>query len=150
MCLQAVENYVQPGMTVLDVGTGSGILAIAAGKLGAAGVLAIDNDPQAVSAAEANVAANELDGRITVRLGVLDDLPVGHHDLVIVNILAPVIIELLHSGRLLAFVAPEGRLILSGIIDTQQPGVESTVLESGGHVESVLTVRDWTTLICRR
>jgi ribosomal protein L11 methylase PrmA len=61
-----------------------------------------------------------------------------------------VIIELLHSGRLLAFVAPEGRLILSGIIDTQQPGVESAVLESGGHVESVLTVRDWTTLICRR
>ncbi len=150
MCLQAVESLVQPGMTVLDVGTGSGILAIAAGKLGAAGVLAIDNDPQAVSAAEANIAMNELAGRVSARLGVLDDLTAGHYDLVLVNILAPVIIGLLQHGRLLEYIAPEGRLILSGIIDTQQPDVESALRESGGFVETNLTVRDWITLICRR
>lgn len=150
MCLQAIEQYLQPGMSVLDVGTGSGILATAAGKLGAAGVLAIDNDPQAVSAAEANVIANGLEGRVTVLQGVLGGVPVGHYDLVIVNILAPVIVELLQEHRLFAYLAPEGRLILSGIIDEQQPEVQSAVEASGGYVEATLTVRDWTTLICRR
>src|SRR5205085_3028602 len=73
MCLEQVERYIRPGMHILDVGTGSGILALAAAKLGAANVHCIDNSSVAVESATANVAANGLSDRITVALGVLSE-----------------------------------------------------------------------------
>src|SRR5438309_5490603 len=72
MCLEQVEQRVRPGMRVLDAGTGSGILALAAAKLGAAGVYCIDNSSVAVESATANAAANALSDRMIVVLGVLD------------------------------------------------------------------------------
>src|SRR5579863_25995 len=73
MCLEQLEQKTQPGMRVLDVGTGSGILAIAAAKLGAASVYAIDNSSVAVESATQNVAMNDLSDRIQVVLGVLNE-----------------------------------------------------------------------------
>lgn len=150
MCLQAEEEYVGPGMTVLDVGTGSGILAIAAVKLGAAGVLAIDNDEQAIEAAAVNVSHNGVEERVTSRLGMLSDLAVGHFDLVLVNILAPVIIDLLARDRLIEYVSPAGHLILSGIIDQQEAEVTAALEEHGGRVVRRETIRDWVALVCAR
>src|SRR6266480_3382007 len=72
MCLEQLERRVRPSMHVLDVGTGSGILALGAAKLGAEGVDAIDNSSVAVESARANVAMNDLGGHIKVVLGVLD------------------------------------------------------------------------------
>jgi ribosomal protein L11 methyltransferase len=71
MCLEQLERLVQPGMRVLDVGTGSGILALTAAKLGAASVLALDVSTVAVEAAQANTRANGLEDRVTVQLGTL-------------------------------------------------------------------------------
>jgi ribosomal protein L11 methyltransferase len=71
MCLEQLEQLVQPGMRVLDVGTGSGILALAAAKLGAASVLALDISTVAAEAAQANARANHLEDRVTVQLGTL-------------------------------------------------------------------------------
>src|SRR2546421_2107729 len=90
MCLEQVERYTRPGMHVLDVGTGSGILALAAARLGAANVYCVDNSSVAVESATANVATNGLSERITVALGVLDEAKTtrmaGKYDLVLANI----------------------------------------------------------------
>src|SRR6266550_5050413 len=95
MCLEQVERRVQPGMRVLDVGTGSAILALAAAKLGAQGVDAIDNSSVAAESATANVAMNDLGDRVRVVLGVLDkaeaERMAGRYNLVLANIIAQVI-----------------------------------------------------------
>ncbi len=147
MCLQAVERLVRPDWRVLDVGTGSGILAIAAAKLGAARVLGIDNDAQAVSAAKANVEQNRVDETVTITAGTLAAISPGTWDLVLVNILAPVILTLLKEQQLLAHVAPAGHLVLSGIIDQQLSDVIQAVHAAGGQIVETITVRDWVTLI---
>src|SRR5438128_8049237 len=89
MCLEQVERYTRPGMHVLDVGTGSGILALAAARLGAANVYCIDNSSVAVESATANVAANGLGERIAVVLGILDEAEAtrmtAQFDLVLAN-----------------------------------------------------------------
>ena len=118
MCLQAVEEHLKPGDRVLDLGTGSGILAIAAAKLGAGSVLALDNDPLAVRTALSNAKSNEVQNVVTAELGSLDKAA-GEFDLVLVNILARVIIELADQG-LVDRVRPTGLIILAGIVVEQE------------------------------
>ncbi len=143
MCLLALEKLVQPGMTVLDVGTGSAILAIAAAKLGAKSLLGIDTDSLAVTAAAANVQQNDEAEIIEVRQGTLDTITQRDWDIVVVNILAPVIISLFKQDALMEYLAPEGRLILSGIIEEQKGVVETAVAAAGGKVVDTYQVRDW-------
>ena len=115
LCLVALEDYLTPDVRVADVGTGSGILAIAAAKLGGSLVAANDNDPLAVKIARENAAANG------VAVEVTDALPTGRYDVVVANILADVIIGM--AGELHALLAPDGVLIASGIIDTREADV---------------------------
>ncbi len=145
MCLQVLEETIVPGHTVLDVGTGSGILGIAAARLGAAVLLGLDVDKVAVKTAVANAAMNDVN--FEVLQGALDALPIKKWDVVVVNILAPVIIQLLKEDNLMAYTADEGCLILSGIIDEQAEDVKTAVVEAGGQVMKTLTIRDWVTLI---
>ncbi|MBK8899973.1 MAG: 50S ribosomal protein L11 methyltransferase [Anaerolineaceae bacterium] len=146
MCLQALEQEVKPGSSVLDVGTGSGILAIAAVKLGAGAVRAFDTDFLAVETTQSNAAQNNID-TIQVHQGMLADVPLTRWDVVVVNILAHVIVSLLDDDRLLEYVAPEGRLILSGIIEEQLGMVETAVTLAGGYITEKIQVRDWVCLI---
>ena len=148
-CLVALEESVRAGDSVLDVGTGTGILAIAAVKLGAESITAVDTDDLAVKAAKENARLNEVGETISAWQGDLSSVPAGQWDIVVVNILAPVIINLLETGNLLAYVKPGGRLILSGIIDVQQAGVEEAVQASGGTVIDRLQRGDWVMLIAR-
>jgi ribosomal protein L11 methyltransferase len=147
MCLQALEMVVQPGQRVLDLGTGSGILGIAALKLGAAEVLAVDNDKLAVKTAVANAAANGVDGRFRGQLGILAEVGDKKWDLVLVNILAPVIVDLLENGDLLSYGGENGRFVFSGIIDQQAAVVEQAISNAGGSIEHTLTVRDWVSYV---
>ena len=147
MCLQAIEQLTRPGSTMLDVGTGTGILAIAAAKLGASAVLGVDNDRLAVAAASENAAKNDVASQITIREGTLAEVPLAPYDLVVVNFLAPVIVGLLREGGLLGYVAPAGQLVLSGIIDEQAPQVIAALTAAGGSVHEMLTVRDWVAII---
>ncbi len=116
-CLIRVEKYLVPGMSVLDLGTGSGILAIAAVKLGAASVLALDTDPVAVRIARDNTTKNGVTGAVTVRRGTLSTTVVkrlrGHFDLVVANVTSRVIAEM--AERLSLVLKPGGRLVVSGI-----------------------------------
>ena len=146
MCLQALENVVQPGDSVLDVGTGSGILSIAAVKLEAGQVRAFDTDALAVQTTKDNAAQNNIK-TIQIHQGVLADVPVTTWNIVVVNILAHVIVSLLDNDRLLAYVAPGGKLILSGIIEEQLGVVETAVTQAGGQIVERIQVRDWVCLI---
>lgn len=148
MCLEALEEHLKPGAKVLDLGTGSGILAIAAAKLGAGSVLALDNDPLAVRAAQANVQSNGVQNTVTVKLGSLDKAT-GEFELVLVNILARVIIELADQG-LANRVRPNGLMILAGIIEEQEAEVTAALREHGLEIIERRQEKDWVTFITAR
>jgi len=149
MCLLAAEELTRPGMRVLDVGTGSGILAIAAAKLGAGSVLALDIDPIAVQAAQANAAANEVADRVHVLLGSLKDIKHDLWDLIFVNILAQTIIALLEEG-LATYLSPGGKLVAAGIIEGQEEEVEKAFASHKLAVSAHKRKGDWITLIGQR
>jgi len=148
MCLEALEEHLKPGAKVLDFGTGSGILAIAAAKLGAGSVLALDNDPLAVRAAQANVQANGVQNTVTVELGSLDKAA-GEFELVLVNILARVIIELADQG-LANRVRPNGLMILAGFVEGQEAEVAAALREHGLKIIERRQEKDWVTFITAR
>ncbi len=145
LAARALEACVTPGCRVLDVGTGSGVLAIAAARLGAASVEAIDIDPVAVETAEANVAENSVGDVIAVRRGDLTSGVNGRFDVVVANILADVVIEL--APEVPRLLAPGGRFISSGYVHKSVHRVASA-LESIGHaVIAHLTEGEWDALV---
>ncbi|MEO7717696.1 MAG: 50S ribosomal protein L11 methyltransferase [Capsulimonas sp.] len=142
LCLAALEDYVTPGITVADIGTGSGILAIAASKLGAGSVVANDIDTLAVKIAAENAEVNG----VSIEFGV--DLPGGQYDLVVANILADVIIGL--REEIAERVKPEGVFIASGIIDTRETDVRIAVETEGFSPLETRRQGDWVALVFRR
>ncbi len=164
-CLLALEETLHPGDRVLDVGSGSGILGLAALKLGAKSVLGLDVSAVAVEAASANAAANALADRFTSRLATLEGaagepyfpLPpgvevlgpeVGTYDMVLANIIARVIAQL--APALLRATRPGGILIASGIIAERRHEAEEPLRAAGLTDIRDLTEGDWVTLVGRR
>jgi ribosomal protein L11 methyltransferase len=145
LCLEALEDLDLAGKRVLDLGTGSGILAIAAKKLGAAAVFALDVDSVAVEAARGNVAANGLGEGVTIGQGTLPLGPPRRFDLVLANIIARVIVDL--ASELASALEPEGVLVASGIIDDREGEVAAALAEAGLDVE-VRRRGDWRAMIC--
>lgn len=149
MCIEAMEELVQPGYSILDIGTGSGILAIAAVGFGARKVLALDKDRIAVRTARENVRINLVSEYIELLQGSLDSLGPSKWDIVVVNILAPVIIGLIQEG-LLSYLSTKGRVIMSGIIDEQVESVQNALGDAGGEVTRKITTRDWVALVAKQ
>lgn len=149
MCLQALEKLIKPGDSLFDVGTGSAILAIAAAKLGATPILGIDIDQVAIDASLLNAEMNGVTGEIVFKTAVLTDIPIQKWNIVVVNILAPIIVDLLDNDRLMDYVADDGCLILSGIVDSQTAMVETAVERADGVVEERLLIRDWVSYVIR-
>jgi ribosomal protein L11 methyltransferase len=145
MCLEKLEEVVRPAVTVLDVGTGSGILALAAARLGAGHVLAVETDPVAVDAAEQNVALNNLSDAISVRQGSVPLPQPQQFDIVVANIIARVIAEL--APALAAALRPTGVLIASGIIAERSQMVEDALAAAGLSLVQRVTEGDWVTLL---
>ena len=141
LCLAAVERFVRGGETVLDLGTGSGILAVAAARLGARRVLAIDDDRLAVSIARANVRANGVERRVLVRRGSGLGRVRLRADLIVANLTPEILAGVLpHAGRCLA---QGGRFVASGFGPARASEVMRLVQASGLRVVGVETRRGW-------
>ena len=149
MCLEQIEQRTRAATRVLDVGTGSGVLALAALKLGAASAYCIDNSSVAVESATANAAVNGLSERMTVTLGILDEAEAtrlaGQYDLVLANIIARVIGSI--APQLAQVLAPGGLLIASGIIEERRHEAEQPLLAAGLRLVDQVMIDDWVTLV---
>jgi ribosomal protein L11 methyltransferase len=150
LCLEAIEDYLPPGASVLDVGAGSGILAIAAARLGASRVLALDTDPLAVRVARENVALNQLETIIQVEEGTvpISDSQSLIPDFIVANILAETIVEL--APALAASLSPAGILVASGIIQDRAQAVMASFDANGLSRIQRRTDGEWVALIARR
>ncbi len=155
LCLRLLEQHIQPGIQVIDVGCGSGILSIAAIKLGAAHVLAVDTDKQSVTSTLENAEINGLTpgvleaGQGSVNEILADQFAIQKAPLVMVNILANIIIKLFDQG-LADLVEEDGLLLLSGILAPQEDEVIHTAAKAGLVQVARLTEHDWVSLAMKK
>ena len=147
LTLLALERHVRPEMDVLDLGTGSGILAIPAARYGAR-VTALDVSEVAIHVAESNIETNKVADRIAVRRGSVDEVEGREFDLILANIIASVLIEL--APRLAAVLKPGGLLLASGIIEERAAGVRDALTSVGLNLEEQDHEDDWWLLVARR
>lgn len=147
LCMELLERWQKPGDVVMDVGCGSGILAIAAALLSAKRVLAVDIDPMAVRVARENIAHNGLEDRVRAVEG---DLLAGVEetaDLMVANIIASVIIQLAQPAR--AHVREGGLLLCSGIIKDRADEVRAALEEAGFALAEEQTRGEWVAMAAR-
>ena len=144
MCLELLEKHLKSSLRVMDVGTGSGILAIAAAKLGAAQVLAIDIDPDAVKVAQENVTLNHTENQVRVICGDLVNGETMSCDLAVANIVADAICML--AKPLTRHLQKEGLLLCSGIIREREADVLSAAKDAGYTVYDRLEKGEWVAL----
>jgi ribosomal protein L11 methyltransferase len=151
MCLLALQERVTAGWRILDLGAGSGILAIAAALLGAAEVVALDTDPLAVDIARANIAANGVEDKVSVAEGSLgaawpfDGSRQRQFDCVVANISSATIIEL--AGELVGALKAGGLGIVGGISEERVGACRLALEVAGAHVTSTMSEGDWRTLL---
>jgi ribosomal protein L11 methyltransferase len=143
-CLSLLQRVGPMPPRVLDVGSGSGILALAAVRLGAGRVDCLDTDAEAVRATLANAATNGLAKQVSVRQGTLPKTPARAYALVLANLVAAVLVEL--APRLAAHLGPGGTLIASGIIAERQAEVEAALQAAGLRLAERLEDGDWVSL----
>lgn len=148
MCIEALEKYVTNEKTVFDIGTGSGILAITAAKLGAGEVIGVDLDPVAVDSARQNVELNKVHSNIKILEGNLMEVVDGKADIVVANIIADVIIFLAEDVK--KFIKDNGYFIASGIIRERSQDVVNKLTECGFKVEEVNTLGEWVCIVAKR
>ncbi len=150
LCLESLERVTEPGMSVLDLGCGSGILSIAAAKLGASTIYAVDIDPLAEITTRENAEQNGVAERITAVVGNLETvLETGKQfDLIVVNILARVILEMCRQN-LGDTVRSGGHAIFSGIIQDQVDDVENALRQTGLEPINRRTQGDWVSIEAR-
>lgn len=153
LCLQLIEEYTEPKKAVIDIGCGSGILSVAAIKMGASHALAVDIDPESVKATAEAAEANGVKDAIEEGLGSVKEIGEGKFSLqkapvVLANILAPVLIRLFDAG-MADLVEPGGVIILAGILAEQADGVIDSAGKHGLTFVEKRQSGDWVALVCR-
>ena len=156
MVMEFMEKCVQKGFRCLDLGSGSGILSIAALRLGAASAIGVDIDPKAESIARENAAYNgfaapeftALTGNVTEDTALMNRLQQQSYDLVLVNIVADVIIGL--APVLPAFLSSDSILLCSGILDVRLEDVKQALEQAGLEIVEVKAKEDWRSIRAKR
>jgi ribosomal protein L11 methyltransferase len=156
MVMEFMEKLVRPGAKCLDLGSGSGILSIAALRLGASSAIGVDIDPKAEDIARENAAYNgfaapeftALTGNVTEDKVMMERLAADHYDVVLVNIVADVIIGL--SSVLPRFLQEDSVLLCSGILDTRLADVTAALERAGLQVTDIHAKEDWRSLCAKR
>ena len=156
LCLEIMEDWVEPGQPVIDIGCGSGILSIAAIKLGASRALAVDTDASTLPVAQQNAVNNGVGDHLELGVGSAAEVLAGRFSfqkapLVLANILAPILIRLLDQG-LAELLTPGGILVLSGILEEQwqgregDPSMQDALKEHHLEVRQIAQRGDWVAL----
>lgn len=148
MCLKLLEDFISGGEMVYDVGTGSGILAVAAAKLGAGRVIAIDRDQLAVRVARENVKRNNVEDLVQVTSGNMLEGINEPANLIVANIIADTIIRL--APRAAHLLLPGGRLIASGIIAGRADDVCKALRASALTLQTSFAEGDWVAFVCEK
>ncbi|MFS8513071.1 MAG: 50S ribosomal protein L11 methyltransferase [Planifilum fulgidum] len=148
MCLRLLEKHLHPGDRVIDVGCGSGILSIAAAKLGAGSVLAVDLDEVAVRKTRENAGLNGVQDQVFVRTGDLLTGVTEGGDLILANLLSPILLRLARDIR--RVLRPGGRLIASGIVSDQVRSVQEALEDAGLETVETIGEGDWVALVAKR
>ena len=151
LCLGLLQTLPVAGRSVADVGTGSGVLALAAARLGAAPIVAIDGDPDALTAARENVERNLADQTITLRLAELAPdgmLPGGPYDVLLANLTGATLERL--AGPLASATRPGGVLVVSGLQIVERDEVVAAFAAAGVALEREVAEDDWLALLLRR
>ena len=147
LCIRALEDLVRPGRTVFDVGTGSGVLAIVAAKLGAKSVEAVDFDTVAVRVARENVRQNDVEDVVRTERSDLLKSVEGRADLIIANIIADIIVRLF--GEVKGSLAAGGTMLLSGIIEDRLADVVEAAGRHGFSVEKIEQEKGWAAVVVK-
>jgi ribosomal protein L11 methyltransferase len=148
LCIQALERTVQPGDRVIDVGTGSGVLSIAAAMLGAKEIKALDLDSVAVESALENVKHNKVDDIVSVSQNNLLNNMEGPVDVVVANILAEIILLFTEDAN--KVLRQGGLFITSGIITAKKDEVKEGLLAADFTIEETVVMEDWVAFIARK
>lgn len=144
LCLEWLDEHIKGNETIIDYGCGSGILAIAAAKLGAKEITAIDYDPQALEACHLNAKLNQVEQQIIITDSIKTNVTA---DIIIANILAKTIIQL--KSRLLELLKTNGYLVLSGILAEQSDEV-ITAFQSTAQLREVKQKQEWIRLVLQK
>ncbi|QDX93268.1 50S ribosomal protein L11 methyltransferase [Brevibacillus laterosporus] len=148
LCIRAIERYLKEGDRVYDVGTGTGILSIAAAKLGAASLTAMDLDEIAVRSAQENCSINKVDDKVLVRQNNLLDGITEKVEVVVANILAEVIIRFTDDVH--RVLLPDGTFIASGIIGAREDDVKQALAASNLEVIETVYMEDWVAIVAKK
>ena len=148
LCLETLDSMVKGGERVLDIGTGSGILAIAALKLGADSAEGVDIDPMCVRTAGENAARNGVADRFKVLVGDLSDKASGQYNIITANIVANAILSL--APAVPGLMAEGATFIASGIIDSRKDEVIAGLEKAGLSVVEVKEKRGWECIVCKK
>lgn len=155
LCIETLEKYIKPGVKVLDLGCGSGILSIISLLLGADSAFAVDIDPNAVDIAYQNAGMNDVDiSKYTVKAGDIitntelqNEIAKNEYDVVVANIVADVIIALAPKAR--EYMKKGGVFITSGIIEDRVDDVKAALEKCGFDINSIKQRKDWVSIVCK-
>ncbi|AGN37167.1 50S ribosomal protein L11 methyltransferase [Bacillus paralicheniformis] len=148
LCIQALERYVKEGDSVVDVGTGTGILSIASAMLRAKQVEGYDLDPVAVESARLNSKLNKVSDHIEIKQNNLLDGVEGEKDVIVANILAEVILRF--TDQAYSLLKDGGYFITSGIIQQKKQEVKDALVKEGFTIVEVLSMEDWVSIIAEK